>query len=213
MSKQLVIVYTSYGNLGCMPGTFERAMKLFQENLESDYTNLDSRIKEYSEDTTHTLVSPSRISSAIQDIINLEVGQPSIHLRALHFGNGPRKRDEEDTRPLALVTQENKAEVALWLMTNKLLPDRIKGVSGSTLYSTGADKLQLLAPMHTRLAKPALIVEDDYYFQLIDSYELIVKGKWKADLSEERKVRRIVEFVNEHMAGRDTKYELTTMDD
>lgn len=207
---QHVIISRSYGSYEAYACTLENAKALLANHAEA----LASEVREVAalSRDTHYLVSAERVAKAVKDVLTKDVGAPSVSLRALMHGNGPRKA-EEDTRPEALVTQELKDELALWCVKSRINPLDVRGIDASFLNRQLATLPAALVCGVTERAKgKAIQFVDDWVLSASDEYAQLMTGTWKPEAKEDRVVSRYLQFIVENLVDKsDVNYEVSSL--
>jgi len=207
---QHVIVSRSYGSFEAYTCTLDNARGL----LASHESALPSEVRALSDLSrdTHYVVSAERVSGALKDVMDKDEGVASAALRALLYGNGPRK-GEEDPRPVALVTSELKEEVTLWCVKNRINPLNIQGIDAEFL-NRNREHLpaSLFSGVQSRAKGKALHFVDNWVLDVSEEYTQLKSGAWKADAKEHRIVSRYLQFIVENLVDKsDVNYEVSPL--
>lgn len=208
------IVERSYGITHLYPGTFASAMAVFDARRENIYKEIEEvRQARKSKDTY--LVPTQKVLRALGEVTTLPVGTDTTHVRALLHGNSPRNREASDTRPQAPLTVEMRAEVALWAMDfNLALNELESNVGADTLRESDVlNRLSICSGLRERAGEKAILLVDAQILDQAEELELIVEQRWKPEAAEDRVIRRILSFVQEHLTHRDEKFELVALDE
>lgn len=204
-----VIVSYSYGAFEAYPCTVSNAQALLAQYEE----NLPAEIREVRDMTpaTHHLVSVDRVLRALRSVVKEKVGAECVDLRALLYGNPPRK-GEPDTREAGQVTAELKTDATMWCVSAGINPIKLEGIDGAFL-TRNQDMLpqSLFSGVLARAKGKTLIFVDDWILDLSDEYSQLKTGAWNASAHERQIVSRYLRFITNHLTHRDTKYEVAPL--
>lgn len=204
-----VIVSYSYGAFEAYPCTVSNAQALLAQYEE----NLPAEIREVYDMTpaTHHLVSVDRVLRALRSVVREKVGAECPELRALLYGNPPRK-GELDTRETGQVTAELKTDATMWCVSAGINPIKLEGIDGAFL-TRNRDTLppSLFSGVLARAKGKTLIFVADWIMDLSEEYSQLKTGGWKETAQEQRIVSRYLHFITNHLTHRDTKYEVAPL--
>lgn len=190
---QMVIAGGGDDSIDVYAGTYDVARQIF----DSYVCNLDSEIieiaKSYEDDSKVYYFYTNLITRVLCEIYTLEEGQPALKY----------SRDileVKDKASVVLVSNEMKTELAVWMMKHKLGERDLS--SASTLVRLNALGLDMFKPLVERIqsyGKELKFCDYDDYFDAARRYRVIINNKWKADATEQAKIRYVLEFVNSYL--------------
>lgn len=213
-NNQHVIVAQSYGNYSAYPCTLANAQKLLAQHLDT----LSDEVRELSAqdraDKLHA-INQDRICLAFDEVLTKEVGSPTRSLRALLHGNAPGK-DQEDTRPEVLVTQEMKDSLVLWCFKHKLNPERMRSIDCGLLTKALKERtLPLSEGLVERANGREMRVVESWVLEAANELALLQAGdRWKETAKEHSVVQRYLQFIEQHLVDTsDTRYHVASLSD
>ncbi len=201
---QHIIISSSYGNYSGHPCTVENARALLTQHEAA----LAQEVRDLAllPENTYHILNAELLVRALRDVMALDEGAPSISLRAMLHGRGPR-RGEEDLRPPAAVSSELKTEVTLWCVQNKVNPLNISGLDAKKLNEVWTPSSGLIqSALKARIEGLTPLFVDEWVLDTYAEYHQLTKGKWKETAKEHAVVDRYLQFITENLTHRDVKY-------
>ena len=107
----------------------------------------------------------------------------------------------DDTQTI-VATQEAKQEIVMFCFDHKIDPSSFSAYSAKT--DNGYKDLQCLSYFHD------VNIVEEWIADWAHKYSVIMEDKWKDDVTDLRKIRYILNFVNE-LSHRDSRYYLTEL--
>lgn len=214
--NQNVIVHTSHGTAQVMLCTLANARAL----LNSFLSNLDPAIEQVASyktlaDKPVHLVNTRLVTSALEELVTSDIGAPAKFVRNLMHGLPPRTVGgvtPEDTRPLETVTAELRDEVVLWAFKHKLDATKLGRNLDYDLHRYAPhETLRIMSGVLARAkGKPLQYVEPSV-LDAADELHQLQHGTWKDTAQESRVVQRYLDFIREHLVGRNDTFEVTRL--
>lgn len=213
---QHVIICRSYGNFDAYECTLANARAILENylgDLCTEIRTLHEALSDKSKKGDY-LVVKTLVDESIKEILTLDVGASTRHLRKLIHGGAPgTKSGQADERPEVLVTQALKDELVLWAFKVKKEPQKLTGMSADELSKLEPHKtLSFLAGVVERAKGRPLVYADGWALDAAQELQQLQTGTWKADAAEHRVVQRYLQFVREYLVDRsDTDYDVTEL--
>jgi len=213
-----VIVCSGYGNYTAYPCTLANARALLAENeperrLPKEVLELANLPKEGS-----YRVPAEMLLRAMQEVMRLGCGEVSPALTRLV--SGPRPRTLADSEPVTAapgyvehtVTQALKDEVTLWCVRRQLNPLSLGHLEVDTLNKDPElESFSLLQGVRERAKGRSLRFVLDADLQTAEEYRQLTQGSWKPQAKADRVVQRYLNFINDWLCDRETRYHVAEL--
>lgn len=213
-----VIVCSSYGSFTVYPCTLDNARALLAENeperrLSKEVLELAHLSKE-----NNYRVTTEMLLRAMQEVMRLGCGEVSPALTRLV--SGPRPRPSADTEPDTTasgyvehrVTQALKDEVTLWCVRRQLNPLSLGYLEAVVLNKDAdLDGFSLLQGVRERAKGRTLRFVQDADLQTAEEYRQLTQGSWKPQAKADRVVQRYLNFINDWLCDRETRYHVAEL--